>query len=748
MPMKILILLALLFAAIALCARAATADEPVTLNFVNADIDAVVRAVSEMTGRNFVVDPRVKGVINIVSARPVPRAAVYPTLLSALRLQGFAAIEGDGVTKIVPEADAKQQGSPVVAGGQAGGGDRLVTSVYALKYESATQLVNILRPLITPNNAIAALPSANALVITDYAENLRRIDRIIASLDTAPASEPAVVTLRYASALDIAQILNRLLVESGQAGGVPADPLQRVTLVADPRSNSVLVRAESAARVARVRSLIEQLDTPGRAGGNIFIIYLRNAEAVRVAATLRSLLGGGGGDTSGGSTGLSPSPAGASGMSATGGTSTGPAPVLAPLIGGSSGGSVGFTSGNVTIQADAANNALIVMAPEPLYNNIRAIVEKLDNRRAQVFIEALIVEVSADRSAEFGIQWQYLQGVTNNSTYVGGSQNFGVRGSGTNIIDTSINPGNAGPGLNLGIIRGTITIPGLGTITNLALLVRALQGDNTANILATPNMLTLDNEEAKIVVGQNVPFITGQYAQTGSTTTVTPFQTITRQDVGLTLRVKPQITEGGTVRLAIYEEVSRVQDLTNPAGIITNKRSLESTVLIEDGQIIVLGGLIQDSQTDGTQKIPFLGDIPIAGALFRYDTRVRSKTNLMVFLRPTIVRGAALGGAISGDRYDYIIGEQKAIRDNPKMIPPVLPNLDDPQLAPPPLTPSTPLTPPPSQVPLPNFLPLPPSALQPVPPQPETPPATQGVPAQPGAAQPARPAPADPAPAK
>ena len=408
---------------------------------------------------------------------------------------------------------------------------------------------------------------------------------------------------------------------------------------------------------------------------------------------------------------------GSTAMSATGGR--GAAPPLAALAaagGGDSGGGGGFTAGGVTIQADAANNALLVMAPEPVYNNIRAIVEKLDNRRAQVFVEALIVEISADRSAEFGIQWQYLQGAGNTSSYVGGGTNFGARNSGNNIIDTSANLGSAGNGLNLGIIRGSITIPGLGTITNLALLVRALQGDSTANILATPNLLTLDNEEAKIVVGQNVPFITGQYAQTGSTTTVTPFQTIERRDVGLTLRIRPQITEGGTVRLAIYEEVSRVADTSNASGIITNLRSLESTVLIEDGQIIVLGGLIQDSQTDGTQKLPFLGDVPLVGALFRYDTRARNKTNLMVFLRPTIVRGAALSGAITNDRYDYIIGEQKSIKPDPTVWPPVLPNLDYPQMGYP-LTPITPLTPPPSQVPLPWFLPLTPASLHPVTPK-------------------------------
>ena len=676
------------------------AEEQVTLNFVNADIEAVVKAVAEMTGRNFVLDPKVKGVINIVSARPVPASLVYPTLLSALRLQGFTAIETDGVTKIVPEADAKQHATPVTVGGVSAGGDRLVTEVYVLKSESAVQLVNVLRPLITPNNSIAAVPTGNALVITDYADNLKRIDRIIASLDVPPAGEPIVVPLRYASAIDLVQILSRLLADTGTAPGAAPDLQQRVSLVADPRSNSVLVRADNPTRLARVRTLIEQLDTPGRAGGNIFIIYLKNAEAVRVAQTLRGLLTGAGGETPSGAPPTTPVSL-TSSLSAIGGPAGMPAPTITTTA-SAGGGTAAFSAAGVTIQADAANNALVVMAPEPLYNNIRAIVEKLDTRRAQVFVEALIVEISADRAAEFGIQWQYLQ-PSSSGTYVGGGTNFGTRGSGNNIVDTSVNFGSAGQGLNLGLIRGTITIPGLGTITNLALLVRALQGDNTANILSTPNLLMLDNEESKIVVGQNVPFITGQYAQTGSTTTVTPFQTIERKDVGLTLRVRPQITEGGTVRMSVYEEVSRVSDTSNPAGIITDKRSLESTVLVDDGQIIVLGGLIQDSQTDGTQKLPFLGDIPVAGALFRYDTRSRSKTNLMVFLRPTIVRNGAVGGALTADRYDYVIGEQRSIRTDPNTIPPILPNLDNPRL-PTTLTPGTQMLPS-SQSPLPSLLP-------------------------------------------
>ena len=403
------------------------------------------------------------------------------------------------------------------------------------------------------------------------------------------------------------------------------------------------------------------------------------------------------GPSLGASQGLASSaPAGGTGLSGAAAMPSAP-PLYAPPTTGSTGNTAtGFNAGGATVQADTANNALIVMAPEPIYNNIRAIVEKLDVRRAQIYVEALVVEVTADKAAEFGVQWQYLQGLNNSdrNNAIGGT-NFGARGSGTNIIDVATNPLNAATGLNLGVIRGSINIPGFGQITNLALLVRALATDNNANILSTPNLLTLDNEEARIIVGQNVPFITGQYAQTGTNTTVTPFQTIERRDVGLTLRVRPQITEGGTVRLTIYEEVSRVDDKTNPAGIITNKRSLESTVLVDDGQIVVLGGLIQDSQTDGSDKVPFLGDIPFAGALFRYDTRVRSKTNLMVFLRPTIVRNTTTSNSLTADRYEYIIDEQRRLQPEPRVLLPDMPNPRLPQVP----LPSEPASPYPSLIP-------------------------------------------------
>jgi general secretion pathway protein D len=636
-------------------------DDPVTLNFVNADIEAVVKAVAEITGRNFVVDPKVKGTINIVSARPVARALVYPTLLSALRMQGFTAVEGEGVVKIVPEADAKQQGGAVVRGPVGVGGDRLVTQVITLRYESAAQVVNVLRPLITPNNTIVAYPGSNTLIITDYADNLKRLDRIIASLDQAPAGEPTIVPVRNASAIDLVPMLNRLLVEA-PAGGAAADAQQRIVLVADPRSNSILVRSDNPGRTARVRQLIEQLDTPQRAGGNMFIVYLRNADAVRVAQTLRALLTGGDGQATG--TGATASMTGgtpssiAGAMAATAPSSAIP---LAPTsVGG--GASAGFTAGGATIQADSANNALVIMAPEPVYNNLRAVIDKLDVRRAQVFVEALIVEVAAEKAAEFGIQWQALTGIGKDNWQGVGGTNFGVRGGGSNIIDASANLSSVGQGLNLGVINGNVTIPGVGTVLNLAFLARALETQAGANILSTPTLLTLDNEEARIMVGQNVPFVTGQYATTGGTNTVTPFQTIERRDVGLMLRVKPQITEGGTVRLVIYQEVSRVESATTAAGIVLQKRALESSVVIDDQQVVVLGGLIQDSFADGTEMVPLVGNIPLLGALFRYDKRGRQKTNLMVFLKPTVVRTSAAGRELTSERYDYLLNQQHLMR--------------------------------------------------------------------------------------
>ena len=617
-----------------------------------------------------------------------------------MRLQGFTAVESDGIVKIVPETDAKQQGGPV--GGAGVSGDRLITQVITLRNESAAQLVNVLRPLISPNNTIAAFPASNALIITDYADNVRRLMRIIGSLDQPPLGEPIIVPVKNASALDMVSTLNRALADTGSQAA-PTDARDRVSLVAEPRSNSILVRSENPARAIRVRQLIEQLDTPQRAGGNIFIVYLKNADALRVAETLRGLYGG---STGGGGfpTAIATPTATATPTAATLSAAALASPAAtAPLAGGTTT-SAPIQAGGATIQADAANNALIIMAPEPVYNNLRAIIEKLDARRAQVFIEALIVEVTSDRAGEFGIQWQVLT-----HGYVFGGTNFGARTSGisNNIVDLSANIGNIGRGLNVGVINGSINLPGLGTILNLAYLARALATDNNVNILSTPTLLTLDNEEARIMVGSNVPFITGQYATTGSATTVTPFQTIERRDVGLLLRVKPQITEGGSVRMGLYQEVSRVDPgtTTNASGPTLTKRSLESSVAIDDKQIVVLGGLIQDQYVDTTDKVPYAGDVPVLGQFFRYDTRSRTKTNLLIFLKPTVLRTAADGRQITSERYDYLRGEQADIQPAPRWF---WPDTTFPELSPLPAMPGIAVPAPPGPGVVPRPTPVPP----------------------------------------
>jgi len=663
-------------------ARAADADL-VTLNFDNADIEGAVRAVSEITGKNFVLDPRVKGTINIVSAKPVSRALVYDVLLAALRVQGFAAIEDRGIVKIVPESEAKLHPSPT-SGPQdrtRAGGDRMQTQVFTLRHESAAQLVPILRPLIAPNNPVTAYPASNSLVVTDYAGNLQRIAKIIDAIDQPSGSDPIVIPLRHASALDVGLTVNKLFNDApAVAGAPPADASRRVTVVSDARSNSLILRSASPSVLFRLRSLVAMLDAPTSAAGNIHVVYLKNADAVKLAETLRAIYLGQGSTASRAAATLA-TPALISqpaGNAAGGGAGSPPALLAAP-----SSASQVVPAG--IIQADAATNSIIINAPDAIYNTLRAALDKLDARRAQVYVEALIAEVTAGKAAEFGIQWQDLSGLGRNSSQAFGGTNFGAAGQ--NIIGISQNPSSASRGLNLGIVKGQVTIPGIGPVLNLGVLVRALESDANANILSTPTLLTLDNEEAAIVVGQNVPFITGQYALSGAATTPTPFQTVERRDVGLTLRVKPQISEGGTVRLQIYQEVSSVQDTSNAAGVITNKRAVVSTVLVDDGQIVVLGGLIQDTVTDGEQKVPVLGDIPLLGEMFRYRTRGQTKTNLMIFLRPTVVRDAARADAYTGSRYDYIIGEQGRIAPAPSAVlpdieAPVLPDIEAPVLPP------------------------------------------------------------------
>jgi general secretion pathway protein D len=638
---------------------AAPEEDTASLNFVNADLEATVRAIGQYTGRQFVIDPRVKGTINLVTERPVTKQQAYEQLLSALRLQGFTIVESPGgISRILPEADAKLQGGRVIPPRQeAPRGDQIVTQVFELQYESATNMVPVLRPLIAPNNTISAYPANNSLVITDYADNLRRIREIIGAIDRPASSESEIIPLKYGLALEIATVANRILDEGARAAGQATDGGQRVQVLAESRTNSLILRTSSRARAYAAKQLIEKLDQPSVTPGNINVVYLRNAQAVRLAQTLRAVISA---DPSfspqvGGTGGLSAGGAGFGGQIGQAGQPGQPQQpqIQAQQVSGGGGGG-GPLAG--LIQADPSTNSLIITAPEPLYRNIRAIIEKLDVRPAQVVIESLLVEVTADKAAEFGIQWQALGGYDENSndTSVIGGTNYG--GAGTNIIGAAINPTTLGPGLNIGVISGTVTIAGQ-TITNLSFLARALETTANANILSQPNIQTLDNEEAKFLVGQNVPFVTGSYTQTGTTNAagaVNPFQTFERKDVGLQLRVKPQISEGGSVRLAIYLEVSSVVPGTLQGGIITNKRSFESNVVVQDGNFVVLSGLIEDRTNNSESRVPLLGSLPLVGWLFRYENRSRQKTNTMVFLRPVVVRDESTSATVAANRYEYM----------------------------------------------------------------------------------------------
>jgi general secretion pathway protein D len=667
---------ATLLVALAVCAGAA-AQERVTLNFSNAEIDAVVRAIAQFTGKVFVVDPRVKGTLTLNIEQPMSPDEALAALSAALRLQGIVLVESGGVVRVVPEADAKLQGGAVQSGSPPGSsrGDELVTQVFRLNYASAASIVPVLRPLIAPNNPITAYPASNTIVVTDFAENIRRIGRIIAAIDTPAGSEIEIVRLQHAIASDLAVLLGKILEAAAQG----VDASQRVTVLAEPSSNSLLIRSASPARATLVRTLIARLDQPSAVPGNIHVVYLKNAEATRLA---RTLLGVGGSDPGAG--GLSPS-ATPSAFQAAARPPGSPPPTqppggapMAPTAAATAA-PVSGQVGGAQIQADPTTNTLIITAPDAVYRQLRVVIDKLDVRRAQVFIESLIVEVTGDQAAEFGIQWQagFQHGTTGSSSGAVGGTNFGAAGQ--NIIGIAQNPATVGTGLNIGIAKGTITLPGVGTITNLQFLARALESNNKANILSTPNLLTLDNEEARIIVGQNVPFITGQFTSPASAT-VNPFQTIERRDVGITLRVRPQISEGGAIKLVIYQEVSRVEDTTNAAGIITNMRAIESNVLVDDGTIVVLGGLVQDSVTTSVEKVPLLGDIPVLGHLFRFETRKQQKTNLMVFLRPFVVRDESAARSLVVDRYDQMRILEESTRQGrhpvlPDMEPPIMPQL-------------------------------------------------------------------------
>ncbi|EJM65279.1 general secretion pathway protein D [Pseudomonas sp. GM50] len=668
-------------------------NQPVTLNFVDVDIPAVVRALSRSTGRQFLVDPRVKGNLTLVSEGQVPAHQAYDMLLATLRMQGFSVVDVGGVSQVVPEADAKLLGGPIYSADKPAG-NGMLTRTFRLQYENAVNLIPVLRPIVSPNNPINAYPGNNTIVVTDYAENLSRVAQIIQGIDSPSAIDTDVVQVQNGIAADIAGMVSDLLEAPGN------DPTQKISVIGDPRSNSIIIRAGSPERTELARNLIYKLDNAQSNPSNLHVVYLRNAQAAKLAQALRGLLTGEsdsgssdgarsvlsamGSSTSGGQNGQSGSQSSSGTQTSTSGSSTTGGNGYGQGTSGSSGqtGSgqqseqnVAFSAGGVTIQADGTTNTLLISAPEPVYRNLREVIDMLDQRRAQVVIESLIVEVGEDDASEFGVQWQ--TGNLGGNGVIGGA-NLGGSGINTNG-KTSIDV--LPQGLNLGYVNGTVDIPGIGKILDLKVLARALKSKGGTNVLSTPNLLTLDNEAASIFVGQTIPFVSGSYVTGGGGTSNNPFQTVTREEVGLKLNVRPQISEGGTVKLDIYQEVSsideRASNSASAAGIVTNKRAIDTSILLDDGQIMVLGGLLQDGYSQSNDAVPWLSTLPGIGALFRNERRAITKTNLMVFLRPYIIRDSGAGRAITLNRYDFMRRAQGGMQPERSW---AMPDMQAPQL--------------------------------------------------------------------
>jgi general secretion pathway protein D len=654
---------------------------PVTLNFVNADIEAVSRAIGAMLNRDILVDPRVKGQITVYNDKPQPLGEAYRNYLSALRGLGFTVVESGGFLKVVPEADAKLQTSTVSVGAPSQRGDVVLTQIFKLSYENPNNLVAVLRPLITANNTINASPGNNSLVITDYADNLQRLGKIISALDQPAGGELQVVPLKNAVASDVVQTVQKLI--DGSSTAVPGVPGQSgaTSVIVENRTNSLIVRASNQSRMAGALSIIDKLDQPtpgGGPAGSIWVVYLKNADAVKVAELLRAAVTANSGNGSSGG-----SPTGGTGGAATadGRTTATQNPNAPTGTAGSSGASAQSTtpvaasarpSTGGQVQADPSTNSLIITASEPVYRQMRQVIDQLDVRRAQVYVESMMVSVDATKAAQAGIQWQGLFGA-GSSAYVGGGTNFGTTG---NIVNLAAAAGTLSTTTTTGSTSTTVTspsslvngglnigfVPKINGIYTLAALANFLETNVGGNVLATPNLVALDNEEAKIVIGQNIPLTTGSYANTTTTSgTVNPFQTVERQDIGITLRIRSQIGENGTVRMTVYEENSAV-DPNFATNQITTKTSVETFITVDDGAMVVLGGLTRDEYGDNVNGVPLLSSIPIIGNLFKSSTRSRHKQTLMLFLRPIVMRDQSDVNKLTVDRYNAIRSQQESFQ--------------------------------------------------------------------------------------
>jgi len=622
---------ALLGAVILGAAAVAVQAEQVTLNFKDTDLQTVTEMVSKITGKNFIVDPRVKGNVTVISSEPLDAESLYAVYLSILRVHGFVAVDDGNVVKILPAASAREEAP--AAGGSAEA-DEIIVEVIEVKHVPAAQMVPILRPLVEKEGHLAAHTNSNTLIVAASRRTIDKIRGMLTQLDQATDTEVEAIRLAHAAASELVRTLQSL--ETSRRGKVAGDAPDdfSAAIVADERTNSIIVSGNTGYR-ERIRNLVKALDGEVRDRRDVHVIYLRYAKAADLAPIVEKLAAERSPDGTAGAAGAAP---------------------------GAAGGSVVSAASRVTVQADEQTNALIITARPEVFRDMQTVIGKLDIRRAQVLVEALIVEFNEDKAAELGVQW------------------IGVQ----NDIDINIGDiiGTRPDVLTSGTLIGVLSA---GEFT-FGALARALDQDADANILSTPSLLTLDNEEAEIVVGQNVPFVTGSYSSVGDSNTVSnPFQTIQRENVGLTLKITPQINEGDAIRLAIDQEISALlpgaADIINSVDVVTSVRTIKTNVIVDDGSVLVLGGLIDDQVRESESRIPLLGDIPILGAPFRYrDTEVQ-KRNLMIFIRPSILRSGTANLAATEGKYNDLRDKQidryeKGVKLLPEHEQPVLKALD------------------------------------------------------------------------
>ncbi len=593
-------------------------DEEITLNFKGADIQALIESVSEMTGRNFIVDPRVKGTVTVVSSAPTSLDGLYDVFLSILKVHGFTAVTSGDVTKIVPDVTARMEAGVVTGSPSRLPAEEIVTMVVPLKYAEAANLVPILRPLLPQEAHLAAHPDSNVLIVADAAANVERLLSVIRKVDKKITQNFELIQLEHANAADVIQIISS--IEQANGGPTEAKSGAALPLVADTRTNSILLGGDDNTDKVRYRALISSLDIAVEDDGGIEVVYLKYATAADLVPVLQSV---------------------ASGETAAATVENRARPNRVR----------GAAAAEVQVQADEVTNALIIQAPPDIMRTLKEVTTKLDIRRAQVLVEGVIAEVSSDHVDELGVQWHTNlpeTGIVAGTRFPG--QVSGPIDSPFDLDDSV----NFLDGLTIGYLRAG----------DLRSLIRALSGDQFTNVLSTPSLVTLDNSEAEIVVGQNVPFITGQFTN-NATTPDNPFQTIERQDIGILLRVRPQINEGDTVTMEISQEISSIAADTTGSDLITNKRSIVTNVLVDNRETIVLGGLISEDLQENSQKVPFLGDLPLIGELFKNTRSDSIKRNLMVFLRPTIMRDKSTNLELSSKQYDKIRNHQIEHEDRP-----------------------------------------------------------------------------------